>query len=492
MECYGREEIRIPLSSKDINVKTLKEYLPYVMQKHEKNASEYRYLKGIYKGQQDILHKKRKYKDDEAVNYKEVENHAFSMVEFKKGFVFGNGVKYSSTGTISTDDISLINKYMKSQRKSSKDIHLAEDIYIAGAANRMVLPKKVVTKENIQKEAPFNIYNLEYERSCIVYSSDYTNEKLFGMLITNLELEPHRKQKLTIYTKDAFYEFIYVVAPELSTPKKGEVKITCKRHRPISLDMIPFVEYRLNKSRIGIVEITKSILDGVNVLSSNVLDNVVDYVNSILVTYNMDVREGDAQLIKEEGVLPLKTNDPSRPADAKYLNNPLDFQGIIAEREARTTVAYDIVGVPLASGSFTSGGDTGQARLLGGGWSRAEVVANQDILSLADGERDMLELCLTICNKHPECKVNQVDVNDIEITFTFNKSDNLLVKTQSLQTLYGMNFPKETALKIVNVTSDTHEVAQLWESDDKTAKETEKKDKIVASQQSNTVTSTQE
>lgn len=493
MECYGRKEIRIPLSADQVNAQTIKEYLPYILQIHDKNAAEYKYLKGVYKGEQDILKKKRKYSeqdDDKVANYKTVENHPFSMVEFKKGFVYGNGVKYSSTEGVSTDDISILNKYMKDQRKSSKDIDQSEDIYIAGAANRLVLPKTKKDKYDIKKQAPFNIYNLDYERSCVVYSLDYKHEKLFGMLITNLEVEPYLKRKLTIYTKDMFYEFEYYTEPASGPTNSGEIKIECKKHAPTPLGIVPFVEYKLNKSRIGIVEITKPLLDSVNVLSSNVVDNIVDYVNSILAIYNMDVKEGDAEIIKEQGILPLQTNDPSKPADAKYLVNALDFQGVISEREARTTVAYNIVGVPLASASFTSGGDTGQARMLGGGWSRAEVVANQDILSLSEGERDMLEICINICNKHPECKVNDIDVNDIQITFTFNKSDNLLVKTQSLQTLHAMNFPKEAALKVVNVVSDSHEVAKQWDTLDKENKKVEEP-KNTEKKEPNQVISTQ-
>lgn len=483
LNCYGRKRICIPLSSDELTVNNIKKYLKYVMDVHESNAREYKRLHEIYTGKQDILNKIRKYSSQEGnvtntsnePNNKTVENHIFSMVEFKKGYMYGKDIKYSASDGISSDDIGIINRYMRQQNKASKNVDLAEDIYIAGCGYRLVLPKKEGACKDIKTDAPFEIYNLEFERSGIVYSSDYRHEKLFGYIITIVETKPIEKKKLTIYTKDMFYEYSYFVEPSSMPTGEGQIKIKCNKKQPISLGIVPIVEYKLNKSRLGIVEIAQPILDGVNTISSNSLDNIEDFVNSILAIYNMDVDTETSSLIKKYGLLPLQTNDPTKPADAKYLVNGLDFNGIISEREARLTVAYDIVGVPRASSQTTSGGDTGQARLLGGGWSRAEIVGNQDIISLTEGERDMLGICLHICNSHPECKVNDMSVNDIEITFNINKSDNLLVKTQSLQNLHSINMPKDAALGIVGLVGDTYEVARRWEDYEKATMDENKK-----------------
>ena len=81
-----------------------------------------------------------------------------------------------------------------------------------------------------------------------------------------------------------------------------------------------------------------------------------------------------------------------------------------------------------------------------------------------------LEIMLSICRKMPNCPVNELYPCDIEINFNRTNRNNLLVKTQSLQNLISMNVPKEIALNIVELTSNTHEVALLWEKEEEKVK----------------------
>ena len=71
------------------------------------------------------------------------------------------------------------------------------------------------------------------------------------------------------------------------------------------------------------------------------------------------------------------------------------------------------------------------------------------------------------------------------VTFNRNRSDNLLVKTQSLQTLVGMDMPKETALGITGLVADNHEVAAAW---DKLVAEKEAKERATLPQNDTTET----
>ena len=56
--------------------------------------------------------------------------------------------------------------------------------------------------------------------------------------------------------------------------------------------------------------------------------------------------------------------------------------------EALIKVAYSIVGVPQPTTQSTSGGDTGEARNLGGGWANASVVADNEEIMLKESEKE--------------------------------------------------------------------------------------------------------
>ena len=476
---FGRQVITIPVSKETLNEKKISKHLDYILKTHAQNIADYEHLHDVYTGKSKIWEKSRKYSESGDENIIINENHPFSMVEFKKGYMFGDDIKYSCTDNMNcTDDITYLNKYMKEQKKKKKNIDLAEDVYVAGSALRITLPKSNARLLDLTKNAPFEMYNLEYVNSFVVYSSNYKKEKLFGGIITALGTDLEESE-IIIYSDRDIYCY-------KCTGSKYALTIPIFQwKKPHYLGLCPISEYKLNKSRIGIVEIVESILDGVNMISSSSVDNIVDFVNSILVVYNVEMNGDDYKLTKDNGLLILQTNNPNKPAEAKYLVNQLNHGDVMVKYEALLKVAYDIVGVPQASQNTTSGGDTGQARLLGAGWSRADIVGKQDEASLSEGDMENLEVILSICHKHPDCPINEVSVEDIEITFNRNRSDNLLVKTQSLQTLVGMNMPKETALGITGLVADNHEVAAAW---DKLVEEKEAKERATLPQNVSTET----
>lgn len=469
---FGRIVIRIPVSKYSLNENVISAYLPYIMMMHASNVADYMHLDMVYRGNSNIWQKERQFVDDasEKMNAIVEEGHPFSMVEFKKGYMYGDDVKYScADDTMCTDDITIINRYMKSQNKSSKNVEIAQDVYVAGSGNRIVLPKPLGIDYDISRDAPFDIYNLEYCNSFIVYSSNFTKEKLFGGIITTIDsTDPNNViYQLMIYDHMWAYEF-YIGGNATGFYFDSGRFVKKTRHY---IGICPFVEWRINKVRMGIVERVESLCDAVNTISSNSVDNVVDFVNSILVVYNQNIDKKAKKEVDQNGAMSLNTIDPSRPADAKYLTNLLNNADVNTKYEALVKVAYALVGVPQANTQTTSGGDTGEARLLGGGWARADIVAKQDEILLKDSEREMLEIVINICSKHPQCEINDIYASDIEINFSGTKNDNLLVKVQALTQLIQMNVPKEVALNIVGLVGDPHEVAHAWEDEVKKAQQ---------------------
>ena len=142
----------------------------------------------------------------------------------------------------------------------------------------------------------------------------------------------------------------------------------------------------------------------------------------------------------------------------------------VEEAEQYLTDIYKLVGVPLATANVTSGGDTGQARLLGAGWTNAYTIIQRDILFMEQGDREVLRKMLVICKANAESKINDINVNQIDIKYSVNLSDNLLEKTQAMQNLYAINVPKTHILKVLNLWGDTKTVAEDWEKADEEAK----------------------
>lgn len=458
---HGRGVIRIPLSDDTLNEVTIQKYLPRILSKHAINATECNHFEHVYRGDMQILDKKRPYASEDKSNTIVVENHINYMVEFKKGYMYGNPVKYSiDDDSLITNELSYLDRYMKDRNKARKDIDMAETVFKCGNAYRMVLPR-VRNLINLEKQAPFEIYNLDNRFTFVVYSSGYTKEKIMGGVITELDsVNPDQHEyEIMIYTREYIYKYkCYSLLPTWEM-------LDFKSKNPNPLGMIPIVEFYVNTARMGVCDLAESMNNAINNMSSDSVDAINDFVNSILVFENQIVDKETKTAMDELGAILLQTNDPSKPAKAYYLVNQLQQADVLTKYETMIKWMYNIVGVPQPTQKSTSGGDTGEARELGGGWENANTVANQHEEPLKDGDMRVLAIVLRICSMTPNCPVKTLFPSDIEINFNRTRSNNILTKTQSLQTLISMNMPKEIALNIVGITGNSHEVAEAWEAE---------------------------
>jgi len=91
---FGREVIYS--SESIITGANVKEVLTKALLIHNKNQAQIEYLYQYYRGNQPILHRKKIIRPE--INNKIVENHALEIVDFKKGYVFGEPVQYVRRG----------------------------------------------------------------------------------------------------------------------------------------------------------------------------------------------------------------------------------------------------------------------------------------------------------------------------------------------------------------------------------------------------------
>ena len=466
----GRIKITIPVAKKDFDLKPMtyiKHFLVDVLSKNEINKQEANSLKDIYAGMQDIWNKVRLNSDDKNNNQVEV-NHIFRQVEFKKGFMVGNPINYSlAVSTKSTANLTYLEKYLRDSNKASKDIDKYEDLYICGISEQFIVPKTYgFDSEN---EAPFELYNIDIGDAFKVYSSDMTHTPLFDVVISETLDDTFKKTKQ--------YE-IYFINPSdnctyysLFDSKKKAVSDPIKQ----PYKYLPVIESELNKNRMGIVELVISIQDGLNAIHSNQIDDIIDFVNSYLVFENQSITTDEdwknkIALFRQTRAISIKSTNPQLPAKVTMLKQTLQHTEINAFYELLKKEMYDIVAVPQSSGNVTSGGDTGEARILGNGWESAQNQAKVDVTYALQFEYDLLKKILSACREKSVKTIGNIYASDIDIKYSINMSNNILTKTQALQNLYTMHVPYEESLAVVGITSDTHGLADKWAKFDEQAK----------------------
>ena len=468
---FGRRKLLSSYTKSEINEKTLAEILPQVLREHELNASEIDYLYNYYKGRQPILDKTKIVRPE--INNINLENHAFEIVEFKKSYVYGEPIQYVQKGEKEGEkinpEISLLNKFMESEDKSSLDKELSEWQYICGTAYRWA---EVDSKED-EDEAPFELSVPDPRRTFVVYNSGIKEYPLFSGYISyftkNIMTDDQipkvvNYREVTIYTD----KYKYIFSEE---EKQNEFKVM-PQAIPISEDMVTaypleiegqrIIEYPLNNSRLGLIELVMSDLEAINKIKSADLDGIDQFIQSLLVFVNQEIDLPTYRKLVKEGAIQVSSSDPNKPADVKLLTNQLTHTETKVVSDDRYESLLSIVGIPRLNHK-ASGGDTGQARLLGEGWTMADERAKQDELSFKKSERKMLKLVINICKyktKNKDEKIENLKLSDIDIKFTRNKSDNLLVKTQGLMNMQTSQVPPEIAFVTCGLFSDPNDVYQ--------------------------------
>lgn len=477
----GRKKVVIPISKEDFYenvIGSLKDHLSTAISIHKENVDDCKYLHKHYLGEHDILSEKIRY-DNSQINNKDVENHHFKQVNFKIGFMYGNPIEYTiiNEDKINSDDMTYLNAYLIDSNKSSLDIEKAQDLYEYGIAYQRLIPKRKDI-EDVNSEAPFELASMPIDSTCIVYSNERPSEQLFGLVISE------KYNKVFRHNETIYQIFLPNRKIELDT------KYNVISDKPQPYNYIPIKEFCLNKDRIGIIEIVLHKGNIINKINSSQMDDLEENVNSYMALFNQKVDDEKFletfKEFKKEKVIVLNTGNPQTPADIKMLSTELDQENSNVFYERNVKAMYDIVAVPQASGNVTSGGDTGQARLLGNGWESAQNQGTVDQTYLEKYERELLRDIIWICKNTMNCPLNEISVSDVAIKFNINMSNNLLIKAESMKMLDEIGFPENTNLTICGITKDVDGVGNAWKEN----KEKLRKQKLELenSKQSNVIT----
>lgn len=443
---FGRRKISIPVDENEFVKDPLyyfKKYLGYIESTHELNVAEIRYLNDCFKGKQDILFKVRA-NGDTKINNISVTNFFIEWNAFKKGYYVGKPIKYVDINGADNDydDMKYFNLYMRDINKASKDLIKYENLFLNGIAHTMTAYKDRTVDTN--KKCPFEYTILDNENVCCVYSNNVKQSKLFSLYISKMEEDDGTPYNIySIYFRDRL----------LMVKKNENQNSGFDILKDEKLDVYDCItEYTLNEQRMSIIEMSLSGVNTINKIRSMQLDQQEEHVNNYIIFINVDTGKIDTDKMRQKRILGISSNG-NKNADVKTITCDIDFTSLNEFVQEVIQDMFDIVGVPRAT-SNTGQGVSGEAQTYGGGWENAHNVAKVDTNYIMQYEREDLEKFIDLCQNHIDDKIPNLFTNGMEIKYTLNKSNNMMVKAQSLKYFINEGFTREQALTYCEITDD--------------------------------------
>ena len=464
---------RIYSNYSEINDTNVLKVLGESLGTHKINAAQIEYLYNYYTGNQPIFDRIKEVRSD--IKNFVLRNIAYEIVEFKKGYNFGNGVQYIKRGACidkgeKVDDkaITALNELMMTQDKETIDLELGESLLICGVGYRFV---KAVKTTDIQ-QSPFELSTLDATKTFVVYNSGIGSKPLMSV---NISKDEEGKEFYFIYTPTTIYQ----------TYNDGAATKT-----PNPLGMIPVIEYNLNPSRIGAFEPVITQLDAINKIESNRVDAIEQIVQSILVFENCDIDQATFEQLKNDLAIKVR-GEAGNPARIYYVSADLNQDQTQTALDDMYKSVLTVCFVPDRNAS--AGGNTGAALQVAEGWASAEARAKADMIMFNKSERNLLKVVMQIINistlDYP-CK--NLCIGDIDIKADREKNQNLLTKTQGLLNLLEAGIDPAIACASVGLFNDPQLVAdsspnmKKW-SETKQEQVTSKKTEDIQADTKNTV-----
>ena len=251
----------------------------------------------------------------------------------------------------------------------------------------------------------------------------------------------------SVYTEDRYYEY-KCVGGRFEFIKEEPLVIKGKR----------IIEYPFNMARTGLVELTTGLFNALNRVTSGDIDDLDQFIQSLLVFINQDVDEEELQKMLKIGAIKIVSKQ-NLPADVKQLVSNLSHADTKVLKDDLMNYLFLIWGIPRQSDS-ASYGDTGTAQYIGSGWTMAEQMALQDELSFKAPEREFLKFVIKVCKTKTKSGISSLKSSELETRFTRNKSDNIQSKAQALSTLMSCQVAPEVAFSVSELFSDPADVVE--------------------------------
>ena len=411
-------------------VKELDKALVY----HTQNATEIEYLDRYYRGDQPILYRKKDVRPE--VNNKVVENIALFIVETKTSEMVGEPIQFVLRGTDENKSrqIAELNTIMESEDKAFYDIELCRWRSICGTAYRFIGTNET-SNEPLLDESDFFISVEDPRNTFVVYHNN--GRPAFSCQIRKTT---EGNNLYFCYTKGEWFEIV-----------GGEIV-----NRGVNGNFaIPVIEYPNNERRLSDIELSITLTDEINKMSSDRANGIEQFVASWVKFVNVDVDLETFRSLRSEGALVVKSNNGAEnKADVDIMSqelNQTESQVAVNDLFEKLLIIHG-----LADRQTNTGGDTGSAVTLRNGFYSMEKRSELAEPIFKRAERNALRIIL---NRLRINKQFTLVPSDVEIKISRTKSDNMQMKAQVLQMLLQSGVKYERALKTIGLFADPEQVA---------------------------------
>lgn len=412
----------------------------YAMSFHMLNQGEEDYLYWRRRGMSPAL-VRRKERNDFILN-KIVENHPDEIVNFKDGFMLPNAAFYVALTDEKQEAVNKLNEFVRRSGKPSADNKVVDWFHTTGKGVLYVEPTG-------DSKAPFKCHSLDPRSAFVVYSMRPGKEPVMGISVVMVDGRMH----FDVFTKTAVYRLSGGEVGKIMTdiPLQEATAITLESVEPNYIGEIPIIEYRYNSVNMGAFEGVLTMCTALDLISSNRVDGVEQFIQSLIVTYNVEFDEGvTAAKIRQLGYVPLKSTADSK-GDIKILSEELNQ----TQTQTLADHLYDqmltICMMPSNRKGGASTSDTGSASLYRDGWIQAETCASntQDLFKESNRQFDRI-----VCKILKMQDLLDIDPDDFELMFNRTEMANIQSKAQSLNTLLASGVAPVLAFAKSGVSND--------------------------------------
>ena len=402
---------------------------------HNQNAMEIEYLDRYYRGDQPIIYRQKKTRPE--INNKIVINLAQYLVDTKASEIAGEPIQYVLRGTDArkSDEINSLNTMLINEDKDMLDIELCRWRSICGTAYRYIGLDNGTG--SILDESVFYIDVPDPRLNFVVY---YANSKKPAFSCT-IGKDQKGRDKYYCYTNAQYFDI-----------ENGEIKSTAINGRRA----IPLIEYPNNERRLSDIEITISLTDAINKLTSDRINGVEQFVQAFIKFVNCDIDNDKFEKLRESGAFVVKSNNGDNKADVDILSSELsqsEGQVVMSDLFEKFLIVH---GIASREGK-SDGGSTAGAVLLRDGYYTQEKRSELSEPIFKKSEKALVRILLHILKVEKQFTLMP---SDIEIKITRSKRDNMLTKAQTMQLLMQSGIEPTRAIKTVGLFSDPEQVAK--------------------------------
>lgn len=389
-----------------------------------------RYLWHYYKGDQPVLYRIKMQNED--VNNKVCENHAYELVQFKVGQTYGEPIQYVSR----KDDekvnkaVDTLNDYMSDANKQEKDIKAGEWQSATGTSFKAI--------QIVDGDIPFRIIAPSPMNTFVIYNKA-TEEPVLAVQ----ELKDENNN---------FYKLCYT---DSMTFKIQDSKVIESRLH--AFGSIPIVEYPNNHERISDIELVISLLDSINTMQSNRMDSVQQFVEYWVKFINCEIDDETFQKMKMNHALVVKSINKDNKSDVEIMTQELNQTQCQVAKDDLWDNTLSILAIPNKQGN--TGGDTQGAVELRNGWDFSKTRAKLKDPIVKAAEKRLAKVVLNIIRiKDRDLGIK---MRDFEVQINHSPQDNMYTKAQTLTVLLQSGIHPLVAIKTVGLWGDSEKTFVL-------------------------------